>query len=353
MDTHDPGHKSLPAAASAAPGAVEPAHAEKPGGHHAAVALRYHYALPLAPAKLFVWLFLSTEIMFFSALIGAYIVFRFGAPAWPRPHQMHLVEAIGALNTFVLISSSVSVVLGLEAARANRARSAKLWILATFALGALFLGIKAYEYNAKFVHGLYPRRDARSDLYEKAHSPIYECADLYYVAAVRQRLSTVVAEADARPDKSAAEQSFADEAKSLLKQVETLERRAVSGDDPLDRRLAMEEVAELVTPPHEAAPGAGHADHDGHSSAEPEGLNDKYPALRLPVRIPGGNMWVNTYFLLTGFHALHVAIGLVVFAILLPFELGIAWAGCIENIGLYWHFVDLVWIFLFPLLYLF
>ena len=69
--------------------------------------------------------------------------------------------------------------------------------------------------------------------------------------------------------------------------------------------------------------------------------------------IPGGNLWASSYFLLTGFHAIHVAIGLLVFVLMMPMRLNLAQAGVIENIGLYWHFVDLVWIFLFPLLYLF
>jgi hypothetical protein len=73
----------------------------------------------------------------------------------------------------------------------------------------------------------------------------------------------------------------------------------------------------------------------------------------LPIVIPGGNMWASTYFTLTGFHALHVLAGLVAFACLLPKRLGIERANLVENVGLYWHFVDLVWIFLFPLLYLF
>ncbi|HTU27071.1 MAG TPA: cytochrome c oxidase subunit 3, partial [Pirellulales bacterium] len=84
-----------------------------------------------------------------------------------------------------------------------------------------------------------------------------------------------------------------------------------------------------------------------------EGLNDEHPWLKLPIRVPGGNMWASTYFLLTGFHAIHVLVGLIVFVLMLPMRLGAAAAGVIENVGLYWHFVDLVWIFLFPLLYLF
>ena len=73
--------------------------------------LDYHPGLPIPLGKTCMWLFLSTEIMFFAGLIGTYIVLRFGAPAWPRPHDVHLVEPIGALNTFILICSSVSIVL--------------------------------------------------------------------------------------------------------------------------------------------------------------------------------------------------------------------------------------------------
>jgi cytochrome c oxidase subunit III len=69
--------------------------------------------------------------------------------------------------------------------------------------------------------------------------------------------------------------------------------------------------------------------------------------------VPGGPLWASTYFLLTGFHALHVIVGLIVFASLLFVTLDRKKAHVLENIGLYWHFVDIVWIFLFPLLYLF
>ncbi len=75
---------------------------------HNHVHLQYQPSLPLSRGKLCLWLFLSTEIMFFAVLIGTYIVLRFGAPGeWPKPHTVHLVEMIGAFNTFVLICSSV------------------------------------------------------------------------------------------------------------------------------------------------------------------------------------------------------------------------------------------------------
>ena len=95
--------------------------------------LVYQPAIPVPRGKVAIWLFLSTEIMFFTALIGTYIVLRFGVPAgsWPSPSQVGVVEWLGALNTFVLICSSVTIVFALEAARADNARRARQWLAAT------------------------------------------------------------------------------------------------------------------------------------------------------------------------------------------------------------------------------
>ncbi|MCH8828473.1 MAG: heme-copper oxidase subunit III [Planctomycetes bacterium] len=86
--------------------------------------------------------------------------------------------------------------------------------------------------------------------------------------------------------------------------------------------------------------------------------NDEYGELissvHHPAPIPYGNLFASTYFLMTGFHALHVIIGMILFLIpLMPVsKLGANCSEWLENCGLYWHFVDLVWIFLFPLLYI-
>src|SRR5215471_3206746 len=78
-----------------------------------------HMGLPMPNGKLAMWMFLVTEIMFFTALIGTYMILRNSTPdtptgqglKWPTPHQVHLVEEYGAINTFVLICSSLTVVL--------------------------------------------------------------------------------------------------------------------------------------------------------------------------------------------------------------------------------------------------
>ncbi len=367
---------------------------------HGHIKLEYQPGLPLTNAKLFMWLFLSTEIMFFAALIGVYIVIRFGAPAWPRPHDVHLVEEIGAFNTFVLICSSVSIVLAFEAAKANKAANAKMWMAITLVLGCVFLGIKGYEYNAKFSHGIFPVGPANSGIDPllkgslTVHSRIYERSDLYYGSALRNQIEQKVtrinkrlkpaptaddkpAEATdtaAKPAATIKTDTAADDPKKPKEEkkddydiVDTLPESVLqealndftvvqhqwadrSPPSTIQERLKdndltsgkLAEVADLVSAPRE--PG---------ETAEREDLNEKYPWMKLPLLIPGGNMWASTYFLLTGFHAVHVIVGLIVFGLMMRMTLDARKAGFIENIGLYWHFVDLVWIFLFPLLYLF
>jgi cytochrome c oxidase subunit 3 len=359
--------------------------------------------------------------MFFAALIGTYIVIRFGSPpgSWPTPHDVHLVEPIGAFNTFVLICSSVTVVLSLEAARVNKSGQAKVWVLATFLLGSLFLGVKIYEYNSKFKHGIFP---------QLPRSLIYEKPDLYYAAAVRRTLKDKQSELQLQRGEG---DSLSEEDQERVETTEKLltglvgwaERKAAQTEDLETKQAVLQSLADAIYPLHNAherleavladeesrLPAelqqleAEHAElvqeqrerqgnDDGanlerlavinervealtadiamfnarinvlpklQESLEHHGLNEMFghghfrPWLTLPMNIPSGNMWSSTYFLLTGFHALHVLVGLIVFAIGLTMVLDSSRTVFLENIGLYWHFVDLVWIFLFPLLYLF
>jgi cytochrome c oxidase subunit III len=407
---------------------------------HTAVKLEYQPSLPLGRGKLCLWLFLSTEIMFFAGLIGTYIVLRFGAPpgTWPLPHDVHLQEFVGAFNTFVLICSSVTIVLALEAAKQNQASLSKFWMVLTFVLGSVFLGVKAYEYNEKFKHGIYPARP---------HSRIYEKADIYYVQAVRQtlaarrdRLTTLQgqlqADGNALTEEQAQELALCNNLLTNL--VQWVDWKAARGDDPIARRDALEGLAKAIYPrwpvneakKHHAeeeyfaeldqelravtrdrealdkeaagvqqtrdaqaaellkvqaaaenparqeqqanlAGNIGRIDERLAAFAserarltgrlelipllkqEVHGLSHAYDHLKLPMVIPSGNMWASTYFLLTGFHAIHVLVGLIAFVLVLLYKLDRTKAHILENTGLYWHFVDLVWIFLFPLLYLF
>ncbi|MCC9605350.1 cytochrome c oxidase subunit 3 [Blastopirellula sp. JC732] len=393
---------------------------------HGHIQLEYQPALPIPNGKLCLWLFLSTEIMFFAGLIGAYIVLRFGAPTWPSPHDVHLSEPIGAFNTFVLICSSLSVVLALEAAKSNKTGLAKFWMCVTFLLGLSFLGVKAYEYKEKFAHGIYPAYP---------HGLLYDKPDVYYASAVKVALEDAAKECTTQidlVDKSAAD---IDAAKSELEEAEkpedkkkaeeklaaaqkvneqavamadtykerreTLEllrngliqwntRQATQTANPVEGQALLSSIAYTIQHPHEDEEELTRlveekgtlttklAELEKAEEKDPQeialiqtrlklidyltadnaevlrhGVNHTYDWLDLPFVIPSGNMWASTYFLLTGFHAIHVLVGLIVFAVALPATLGVAKATFIEAAGLYWHFVDLVWIFLFPILYLF
>jgi cytochrome c oxidase subunit 3 len=188
------------------------------------------------------WAFLVSEIMFFGGVFAVYMVYRgLYFDAFAHASQ-HLDEKLGTFNTFVLLTSSLTMALAVRAAHMGRSKMVGLLIIATMALGAIFLGIKFYEYYHKYEEGLMPM---------------------------------------------------------------------------------------LGMPFHFKGP-TGEAG---------------------PTRL-----FYGLYFGMTGVHALHMIIGIVIMALFIPPALRGRYDGgnylSVEILGLYWHFVDLVWIFLFPLLYL-
>ena len=270
-----------------------------------------HMGAPVPHGKLAMWIFLATEIMFFTALIGTYSILRNGQPSkdepWPKPHEVHLVEWIGALNTFVLICSSVSVVLAHWVLCRGNAKKAAGYVAITLALGCVFLGIKAYEYNSKFKHEILP-------------GYVFDRIDgergVAYMTKVKGELQHLL--------EHGAPADIKEECTALLAKLELKDSRA---------QITPKEVGERV-----------------HK------LHEKDPELHLSPVIPYGNLWASCYFAMTGFHALHVLGGLVIFTIILIIaargKLSHKHESMLELTGLYWHFVDIVWIFLFPFLYL-
>lgn len=269
--------------------------------------------IPMPTSKLAMWIFLATEIMFFSGLLGAYIVLRFGSPAWPKPHDVHLVEWMGAVNTFVLICSSVTVVLAHSALGKGQISRAAMLLGITLVLGCVFMGIKAVEYKAKIEHHLLPWqvRMAVNDTYIKELNE-----------AVLPKMEKV----QRSPEQDA-----------FYKKLQSFAGSISKGDMPVvaernKQALELNHECEKLFPP------------------------SQYPEIEMPQLIPMGCLWSSLYFALTGIHALHVLGGLVMFGLVLMLyllgRLGTQHEVLVENIGLYWHFVDLVWIFLFPLLYL-
>jgi len=106
--------------------------------------------------KVGMWVFLCSEVMFFTGLIGSYIILRFGASkTWPAPGEV-LNVGITAVNTFILICSSVSMVKAFASIEDGDQRGLRIWLVTTVLLGATFVGIQAVEYHALITDGFLP-----------------------------------------------------------------------------------------------------------------------------------------------------------------------------------------------------
>src|SRR5689334_15396642 len=105
--------------------------------------------------KFAIWLFLASEVMFFAGLIGAYIVLRAGSPTWPVVSQVLNVPLV-ALNTFILIVSSVTMVQAYAGIQAGDQKKLKNMLVATAVLGIVFLSIQAIEWSSLFREGTTP-----------------------------------------------------------------------------------------------------------------------------------------------------------------------------------------------------
>ena len=189
-------------------------------------------------AKQGMWIFLVTEVLMLGGLFVAYGVFRGLYPEMFHEAHRFLNVKMGALNTVVLITSSLTMALGVSAAQRTEYKKSARFLSATFLLACCFLVVKYFEYSAKFHHGLLPG-------------------------------------------------------------------------------------------------GLFHNEEITH---------------------PKAPLFFSMYFVMTGIHGLHVVIGMGLIAWILrrtlKREFSSAYYTPVELVGFYWHFVDLVWIYLFPLLYL-
>lgn len=118
----------------------------------------------LTNPKLGIWLFLASEVMLFGSLFSSYALLRSGAATWPRQWEV-LSVPLAALNTVVLIASSVTMVLAWASLKNRDVARYRLFMGLTLAGGAIFLVVKAIEYSEKFSHGLYPATNNFLGLY--------------------------------------------------------------------------------------------------------------------------------------------------------------------------------------------
>lgn len=315
--------------------------------------------LPIPHSKLGMWLFLGTEIMFFTAFIGTYIVLRVGSPGWPTdPEVTHINVFLGGLNTFVLLTSSYFVVMAHESMHSGRFAKARNYLLATFVLGVVFLGIKGIEYYGKFSHDILPGHIAETDqqAIDKANRELNAVAETKLREMIpAEGLSALKAPTLVTLGTAALEANEDQEWINGFVQDVTDFQNHVYADVSFEIKDIP--TAREATPVGEELPPLTLADVQERLHEMEE--NEHYGAwisegVHHPQPIRYGNLFASSYFLMTGFHAIHVIVGLILFVIVLAkaSQLDASWSDYVENSGLYWHFVDVVWIFLFPLIYI-
>ena len=247
--------------------------------------------------KLGMWLFLVTEILLFGGLFCWYSVYRANHPEiFVYAHQF-LNKVLGGINTIVLICSSFTMAWAVRCAQLGDKGKLVGLLAATLAFACCFLGIKYVEYSHKWHEGL---------LWASRYAPVH------------------AAENPGEHDEAKPED--VPEKPAEATPVETGEERSL--------------IAPAAEGPEGLAAGTTGSAEEGHGKSEPENVG----------------LFFSIYFVMTGLHLVHVLAGMTVIAWLLlrarKGQFGPENFTAVDLGGLYWHLVDVVWIFLFPLLYL-
>ncbi len=303
-------------------------HAQDPSGEPPLMAHGSVLRTGISNGKIGMWLFLGSEVMFFTGLIGAYIVLRFGQNTWADPlaHDYPLNIPLTAANTFLLICSSVTLVYGLQHIQAGNRGKGNNGLLWTTLFGAVFVGVQAYEYVE-----LWHQTDPVEEL--PAWGEAQGGKDKEAVAKLHVEMKAYFETAHA--------QMAGPPGGVFSKPGE----RWSSGKHPTHRDLLMRFQLVKRDPAQQAVldrfvTHVGDAEHfHWHNPSRPH-----------------SDLFASCFFAMTGFHGLHVFIGVVCMGVLTV----MGWMGkfgpdnyaAVELTGLYWHFVDLVWIILFAIVYL-
>jgi cytochrome c oxidase subunit 3 len=264
-------------------------------------------------AKLGMWVFLATEILFFGGLFVAYSVYRANHPEIFVYGHHFLDKNLGALNTVILICSSLTAAWAVRAAQLKQIGMLKLMLALTMLFAFGFMSVKAVEYNSKWKHGL---------LWAGSYDPHHEHAEPE---------SDLIREEDFE-DRGQLEESGGAETATTEPTIEAAAAPTASADRSVIAPAA-EGPAGLAKPESEAA-------EDEAVEIEPA----------------NAQIYFSIYFLLTGLHGIHVLGGIGAFIwLFLCARRGDFDSGHftrVDMVALYWHLVDLIWIYLFLLLYL-
>ena len=318
--------------------------------------------------KLGMWLFLVTEVLFFSGMFCAYALYRNRNPEVFEFCSSFLNEKLGAINTGVLLFSSLTMAWAVRASQLKETKTLIGMLAATLGCAAIFLGVKAVEYSHKWGLGLFPGKFYVSQIEGAHHSEVpylwylcipplvlLVCFVLYYVYGIVSASKFHLRVAG--PLVVAAGCYFVGVGLGVFLEAEAEEAKST------------------------AQGSHGHGDHaTAEPSHEAAATDTKLPALNLlgteappthDVAIspaesvtPDSNvnqkgmagLFFSIYYCMTGVHAFHILGGMAVITWLIVksanFEFHSKYYGPVDNVGLYWHLVDFIWIYLFPLLYL-
>lgn len=275
-------------------------------GHGDKPFLQHHYEdeeHQFDAGKLGIWAFLVTEVLFFSGLFCAYAIYRAMHPEVFTFAANALDTKWGAINTGVLIFSSLTAAWAVRNAQLGQKKMLVANITLTIACAFGFMGIKYVEYSHKIHYGITPGSDP--------------------------------AQYDGR--------SFGDYKGKA-------ERVAFVVDD-----VQQESEGEAGTPAEPAGEGEEHADDEHADGAHDDKVAWDDPDLD-PIVKDKLRVFFGIYYCMTGLHGIHVLLGIVVFMWLLvravKGHFTPTYYGPVDYAALYWHLVDLIWIYLFPLLYL-
>ncbi|MEZ6189317.1 MAG: cytochrome c oxidase subunit 3 family protein [Planctomycetota bacterium] len=270
--------------------------------------------------KFGMWLFLSTEVLLFAGLFCAYCVYRGLHPEVFAEASKVLDWKLGALNTVILLISSFTMAMGVRAAQLGNRSQTSLMLVLTLCGAAGFMIVKGVEYTAKFEHGTI-----------WAGHPGSVTGGYNYVPQTDREF--------AFPEDAAAAPAEGQEAHSDSKVAALLTASAEPSG------IAVPAGAGVGLVPNRAA------------APPPEGLaHGDHPRVTTAPKIQNMHIFFGIYFVMTGTHGLHVIIGgiAIVWVLIrnMRGDFTPKYNLPVDLVGLYWHLVDLIWIFLFPLLYL-
>ena len=284
--------------------------------------------------KLGIWLFLLTEVLFFAGLFCAYTIYRAMRPEVFVYAHYFLDTKLGALNTCVLLVSSLTAAWAVRNAQLAEKSKLCLNIVITIACACTFMMVKYFEYSHKVHDGLLwgPNFNPHQQVYETESFKRKHPEAAAYAQRIAQGMGL------AKPGAPAGHAEVANaEGTATTHGTEA----AATPAAPASKH---EVIAKLGTPTREEVEPLVKAGVIG-SNSEPDKLRPR-----------NAHVFFSIYFFMTGLHGLHVLIGIGVFVWLLlramKGQFGPKYFGPIDYAALYWHLVDLIWIYLFPLLYL-